>query len=205
MVNHLLRLGLIIIFAFGLSLTTGCELEETPTTTEPIPTELTPMGLNRLMVYHTEQKLNGDPTYDNIDSFRTAQEKLVWLGCEWFNDVGNDSVFWRNGIDGVWRLRLGAIYPNGLAEKMYAFPARAGEKWSVPSDNDSISLVSNNETVSVSAGSFDGCYRYRVARADRSRVQTVWFKPGVGRVQDSWVQYVAGDTLTSNMQLKAVE
>lgn len=205
MVNRLFQLAVVVTLPILLLFISGCEVEETPTAPEVIPTELTPMGLNRLMVFQTEQWLNGGLTYNNLDSFRTDKTNLIWLGCAWVHDTGNDSTYWRNGLDGVWRLRFGTLHPAGLAERMFAFPARPGERWFVPSENDSVSLVSNSESVSVPAGTFDGCYRYRVARVDKSRIQTVWFKPGVGKVQDSWVHYVNGDTLTSSMKLRSAE
>jgi len=187
----------------ALALFGGCEPETTPTQTTTEYKELTPFAVNRLMVYKTERKTNGDPTYDNADTVLTAPHPYIWLGSEWYHDVGNDSVYWRNGVDGLWRLMLDAPHPNGLAERIYPFPAHPGDKWYVPSDQDSTTLVSNSDPVSIEAGTFDNCYRFRALRDDHKRIRTVWYKPGVGKVQDNTIEYVGSDTLSTSIRLKS--
>jgi len=199
------KLLLIPLLLCALLLATGCEEETTPTKPEIVYDELTPMATNRLTVFQAESKKNGQLTYSNPDSFKTASDPFVWIGCEWYHDSGNDSIYWRNGVDGLWRLS----FMNGGAawtvEKLYAYPAKPGDKWIVPSDNDTMRLVSYTETVTVDAGTFNNCYRYRAERNDRKRVTTVWFKPGIGKVQgESW-EIIGSDTLTSTMKLKYYE
>ncbi|MDP8239215.1 MAG: hypothetical protein P9X24_09000 [Candidatus Hatepunaea meridiana] len=179
----------------------GCE-EEDETPTSPGPSEyLYSIAMSDQWVYVREAYDNNELLYRNTDT-AVIDSELVWGGSYWYGFQGADSVFWRNGVDGVWRLCFNQSHPMGIAEQYYAYPADAGDMWYVESEDDSISVVSTTESIEVPAGMFDGCYYYRIRRIDESRRQWVWIKPGVGIVQDSSMQIVNDDTLKSVMRLK---
>ncbi|MDP8228407.1 MAG: hypothetical protein P9M15_03035 [Candidatus Electryoneaceae bacterium] len=181
-------------------LMSGCEEDGSPTDPgEPI--KLIPLSADMQWIYDTEGYENDSLIYRNTDTMTVSGAVLTWGGSYWHYYNGEYDVYWRNGVDGIWRLRMDDDNPNGLAEKYYEFPTRAGEKWFVPSDDDTVSVVSITETVEVPAGTFEGCYYYRFIRADGGRQVSTWVKPDIGIVQRTMVEFVDGDTLRSSTKL----
>ncbi len=190
--------GLII-----LMMAVGCEDDNDRGPAAPeAPSQLFPLQEGKFWVYDVEEFRNDSLLYRSSDTVKVDTSAVIWVGEIWFSYVGEDSIYWRNGVDGIWRLRKDLRYPGGLAEKYYVYPAQAGDCWVVESDRDSVSVVSVTEAVEVPAGRFEGCHYYRFERSDGSRLASVWACPGVGVVQESTVKTLAGDTLRSAARLR---
>ena len=196
-----LTITLIIAAALFIGIMAGCEEEASPTSSGT-PTQLFPINNSSSWVYEVEARQNDSLLYRSTDEV-SYDSSVVWGGSLWYGSpVNQTSIYWRNGVDGVWRLKFDDVNPAGVAEKYYAFPAEAGETWYIPSDDDTVNVVSTSEVVEVPAGTFDNCYYYRIIHWDRSRRISVWIKPGTGIVQESRLEVVAGDTLTWAFWLK---
>ncbi len=192
-----LHYALAILFIVAVLI--GCE-DESPT--EPgLPEDLYPIHSSSFWVYDVEAYVNDSLLYRSSDTMMT-DSTIIWGGSEWYGFNDAPGVFWRNGVDGVWRMLYDQEYPSGLAEKYYVYPTSPGEIWYVGSDDDSVSVVSLSETVEVPAGIFENCYYYRIVRSDRSRRVSVWIMPGIGIVQESELMIVGSDTLRSASRLK---
>ena len=189
--------GTVVLLVWG-----GCSEEGSQTTAPPGVSELFPIRAEEVWVYDAERYLNDSLAYRAVDTVEVDTFRIIWGGEVWFRYLGESEVYWRNGVDGVWRLLLDDVHPDGLAEKYYGYPARAGQNWRVGSDSDTVSVVSTAETVSVPAGSFSGCYYYSFQRDDGSRRASVWVAPGVGIVMESSVTFAGDDTLHATRKLR---
>ncbi|HHE47136.1 MAG TPA: hypothetical protein ENL08_05485 [Bacteroidetes bacterium] len=178
----------------------GCENDK-PTEPEGLPDYLYPLHSSSFWVYDVESYENDSLLYRSSDTTMT-DSTLIWGAEEWFGFKGINGVFWRNGIEGVWRLIFRPEMEYGMAEKYYEYPTVPGDMWYVASDDDSVSVVSLTESVEVPAGTFENCYYYRIVRSDRSRRVSVWIMPGIGIVQQSELMIVGGDTLRSFTRLR---
>lgn len=196
--KHLL-FALAIIFI--LAAVIGCEDEITAPPAPGLPTDLYPINSWDSWIYDVEAYKNDSLLYRNTDTL-TIDKQIIWSGSRWYGLSDADSIYWRNGVEGVWRLLMDSDYPDGFAEKYYTYPVIAGDKWYVRSDDDTVNVVSIIESVDVPAGVFHGCYYYRFERSDRSRRASVWIKPGIGIVQRSELTFASGDTLESTSKLR---
>ena len=152
----------------------GCEKEDTSPNAPGLPEQLYPINTGSRWIYEVETFVNDSLLYRDTDTI-FVDSVVVWGGEYWFGFNGEPDVYWRNGVEGVWRLLYGANNPIGVAERYYSYPVEPGEIWFVNTDQDSISVVSVSESVEVSAGIFEGCFYYRVIRQDRSRrASTSW-------------------------------
>ena len=179
----------------------GCEKEDTSPNAPGLPEQLYPINTGSRWIYEVETFVNDSLLYRDTDTI-FVDSVVVWGGEYWFGFNGEPDVYWRNGVEGVWRLLYGANNPIGVAERYYSYPVEPGEIWFVNTDQDSISVVSVSESVEVSAGIFEGCFYYRVIRQDHSRRASIWIKPGVGMIQESEVLITGSDTLRSTSKLK---
>ncbi|MCF7809659.1 hypothetical protein K9N50_01585 [bacterium] len=178
----------------------GCE-EDSPTS-PGLPKNLISFGFNNYWIYNSESFENDSLRYRNVDTLTIKDEVLIWGSSEWMQYQGNTNVYWRNGVDGVWRLIINNEYPFGIADRYYSYPTAAGEIWYAASTDDTIRVVSIAETVEVPAGLFEDCYYYQIVSSDdRSRI-SVWVKPGVGIVQQSNLRFANNDTLRTTSLLK---
>ncbi|NQT34309.1 hypothetical protein HQ587_03895 [bacterium] len=197
------HLFFVLAIMFILAAVIGCEEEDSPTSPAPpgLPEELYPIQSSVSWIYDVEAYKNDSLLYRNTDTL-TIDKQVIWGSSNWYGLSDEDSIYWRNGVEGVWRLLKDSGYSDGFAEKYYAYPVAAGDKWYVRSDDDSVNVVSIIETVDVPAGVFHGCYYYRFERSNRSRLASVWIKPGVGIVQQSELVFASGDTLESTSKLR---
>ena len=198
--NKHLLFALTIIFILAVFI--GCEEEDSPVSPSPgLPEELYPIHSSVFWIYDVEAYKNDSLLYRNTDTL-TIDKQVIWGSSNWYGLSDEDSIYWRNGVEGVWRLLKDSGYPDGFAEKYYAYPVVAGDKWYVRSDDDTVNVVSLIETVDVPAGTFHDCYYYRFERSDRSRRASIWIKPGVGIVQQSELIFAGVDTLESTLKLR---
>ena len=181
----------------------ACSEQDKNTSNPQTSQELYRIVAGKVWIYDTERYLDDSLVYRSADTLVLNTAQILWGGAIWTPYVGQTGTYWRNALEGVWRLKINPNYPTGLAELIYAYPARAGEAWTVPSDDDSVSVVSASEQVTVPAGAFGQCYYYRFKRADNSRIASVWIQPGVGIVQQSELVIAGADTLRATMKLKA--
>ena len=191
----------LIAILISVSFIVGCGDDSSSPTTPGLPTSLYPIHLNRQWVYDTKQFINKALVLEKADTM-VFDMTVIWGGSHWYGFSGNEGIFWRNGVDGTWRLLLGDTFPGGVAEKYFSYPALPGENWYVESDNDTVSVVSISQPITVEAGTFLDCYYYRIQRADDSRCDSMWVKPGIGIVQQSTIWWSEGDTLESVKQLR---
>jgi len=199
--RYLVASTLLVISLAGLILT-GCSESDTKPSTPSTLSELFPIRAEDMWVYDAERYINDSLSYRAVDTVKVDTSRIIWGGAIWYRYLGEPTTYWRNGVDGVWRLLLDALHPDGFAEKYFGYPARAGQAWWVRSDDDSVSVVSTAESVTVPAGTFDNCYYYAAKRNDGSRRASVWVAPGVGIVMESSVAFAGDDTLRATRRLK---
>lgn len=189
--------------AVGVVLAAGCSEEDSGPSGPSGPAELYPIRGEQAWVYDVEQFTDDSLVYRSRDTLRFDTAQFIWAGSVWLKFHGQSQVYWRNGIEGVWRLVVSPEYPTGIAEKFYAFPARPGAAWFLASEGDSVRVVSITEVVDVAAGHFEECVYYRFDRQGAERVEAVWVKPGVGVVIRSVTTIVGGDTTRYSARLVA--
>jgi len=190
----------LLILLIATFFSVGCE--EDTSVSPGIPVILYPININSFWIYDVEGYENDSLLYRSVDTVTVSNELIVWGGSEWMQYEGDTGVYWRNGVDGVWRLVKNIDYPGGIAEKYYTYPAVAGDDWYVATDDDSIGIVSVAETVELSEQLFEECYYYRIIRSDDSRKVSVWIKPGIGIVQQSSLMIIENDTLRNSAKLR---
>jgi hypothetical protein len=186
-----------VLVAFCLlALAGGCseDNKQNPAAPQNQP-DLIPLYVQKQWIYDVVNYQNDSLIYQAQDTVSVDTSSLVWGGSFWYRFAGREEQYrWRNGVDGIWRLRLDLRYPEGYAERYYGFPARAGETWRIRSEDDSVRLVSTSYQVTPPAGTFDNCYYFSLKRDDGSRLASVWIKPGIGIVQESVLTIAGNDT-----------
>jgi hypothetical protein len=172
----------------------GCSEEDSSNpVTPPATTELFPIQPMQTWVYNAESYVNDSLIYRGQDTTYFDSTGYVFASEYWYRYKGSrDQYFWRNGVSGIWRLRVDS-YPY-TAELYFAYPAQAGDSVIVSGPIAFVKVVSTDETIEVPAGTFSGCYYFRVDYDVGNDLETVWVKPGVGIVQKSVTTISAGDT-----------
>ena len=162
----------------------GCGDDDNGLTGPDITSELIPLAVGNCWIFDVETYVDDSLFYQGADTTEIEKD-TTWGGYTWYDYQG-----WiRNAEDGLWGLLINDDYPEGIAELFIKYPASANDSWVLESDSTTITVESISETVTVPAGTFNGCYRIRMDFVDVDGViegQSIWVKPGIGVIQSEF-------------------
>ena len=149
--------------------------------------EFIPLAIGNYWVYSIEMYM-GDtlaPTPPMTDTVEVKQ-KIDWGGHIWysFSDPSEEGEihYYRNAEDGHYQLAISPEFKEGKTALKAKFPLQLNDTWFDESDSMKITVEAINETVTVPAGEFEGCYRLGMKMSEEAG-HMMWVKPGVGEVK----------------------
>ncbi len=149
--------------------------------------EFIPLAVGNFWVYSIEMYM-GDtlaPTPPMTDTVEVKQ-KTDWGGHTWysFDDPSEEGEkhYYRNAEEGHYQLTISPEFEDGKTALMAKLPLKLNDSWIDPSDSTKMIVEAVDETVTVPAGKFEGCYRVNMKMSEDA-TGTIWMKFGVGQVK----------------------
>ncbi|NQT34059.1 hypothetical protein HQ587_02620 [bacterium] len=149
--------------------------------------EFIPLAIGNYWVYSIEMYM-GDtlapipPMTDTVE----VKQKIDWGGHTWysFSDPSEEGEihYYRNAEDGHYQLTISPEFKEGKTALKTKFPLQLNDTWLDESDSLTITVDAINETVTVPAGKFEGCYCLKIKMSEEAE-HKMWVKPGVGQVK----------------------
>ncbi len=143
--------------------------------------ELWPLTIGSYWIYEIETHMGDAPVLNSLDT-TTIEKKITWGGHTWYGeeyDEGGD--YHRDAKEGLYNLSINAEYPDGKAELIIEYPIKIGNS-QTEADSTTIIIEAIDETVTVPAGKFDGCYLCKMTMPG-GMTGSMWMKPGIGMVK----------------------
>ncbi len=174
MLNNHLKLMLVLMFILAVP---ACSIAGDDDT-------IWPAAVGNYWIYEVETQMGDAPVLNTIDT-STIEAKITWGGHTWYGDKEEyGGEYRRNAKGGMYRLRINDEHPDGKAELLVEYPVKVGSSWT-EADSTTVIVEDLDETVTVPAGKFDGCYRFKMA-IPGGMTGTMWLKPGVGIVKTEY-------------------
>ncbi len=149
--------------------------------------EIQPLAIGNYWIYSVEMYM-GDtlaPTPPMTDTVEVKGE-IDWGGHTWysFSDPSEEGEihYYRNAEDGHYQLTISPEHKDGKVELKAKLPFKLNDSWIDPSDSTRMTIEAVDETVTVPAGKFEGCYRVKMKMSEDA-TGTIWMKSGVGRIK----------------------
>ena len=149
--------------------------------------EIIPLAIGNYWVYNVEMFM-GDtlaPTPPMTDTVEVKKE-INWSGHTWysFDDPieEGENLYYRNTEEGHYQLTISPEFKDGKTALKTKFPLQLNDTWLDESDSLTITVEAINETVTIPAGEFEGCYRIKMMMFEGAE-HVMWIKPGVGEVK----------------------
>lgn len=141
-----------------------------------------PLAVGNYWIYEIETQMGDAPVLNTIDT-STIEAKITWGGHTWYGNKDDEGgEYHRNAKEGVYHLLINDEHPDGKAQLLVEYPIKAGDSWADASDSTRITFEALDETVTVPAGKFDGCYRCKMTMPGEM-TGIMWIKRGVGTVK----------------------
>ena len=147
---------------------------------------LIPLAIGNSWVYQIDMFMGDSPTpVQTLTDTAVIKSKKEWGGHTWysFSEPSAESAeYLRYSDNGQYRLLIDRENPDGKAERFADLPLKVNDSWIIANKSITVVVEAAEETVTVPAGEFDGCYRCRLSMPEGVE-GTMWLKPGVGQVK----------------------
>ena len=143
-----------------------------------------PLAVGNYWIYEVETQMGDTPVPSRVDTQKVDTE-ITWGDHTWYGLNGaKDGSYQRNAKEGAYNLQINPEHPDGKAELLIEYPIKVGFSWSQGSEPNVVTTIVEalNETVTVPAGKFDGCYLCKTTMPG-GMTASMWIKPGVGNVK----------------------
>jgi len=178
MTSNCFKLALLVIFIFAYP---ACSIAGDD------DNAISPLAIDNYWVYEVQAFMGGNPNpiQTMTDTLKVRSSK-DWNGYTWYSysalSADDEGHYYRNDKDGHYQLTISPEYKDGKAELMVKLPLKLNDSWVDEAQSITITVEAVDETVTVPAGRFDGCYRCKMFMSEGAE-GTMWVKPGVGQIK----------------------
>jgi len=186
-------LGFTALLSIGMI---GCDDDNPAEVGDPGPLVIMPLSIGNQWVIEERRSHEFFPDVDTTMYVYVVDSTFHWGDEEWYSitttvDSNSYVSFRRNDYEGLYNLEIYDWENDTTMGLFLKYPGEPGDIWETPWQwddndgfNDSLRLMSISETVTVPAGTFDGCYLYRYN--DNFYNEGLWYKPGIGFIKSTW-------------------